>query len=202
MPNDQYRNDSVEDLTIRDMFAVPLDKPELAAGIEAKDFQDIQKQILSLPQPIPWSRVQAEVASIIPAMLNIRLLDTWAHAWEKYEGLKNDVEQSRHAPEETVLSPLAEHSIDSSLHPYVEIFVGPKKIGRIKFDVTLTTELKGLVLGLRNGEIFSLQLAQFEWTGTIATQGVTLVRRELKKVDLTGRITLKHGISLVGNSNN
>ncbi len=110
--------------------------------------------------------------------------------------MKNDIEQSRHAPEETVLSPLAEHSIDSTLHPYVEILVGPKKIGTIKFDVTLTTQLKGLVLGLKNGDIVSLQLIQCEWTGAIATQGVTLMQRKLTKLDLPGRITLKQGISL------
>lgn len=202
MPNQQNGNNNLEDLTIREIFAVSPDRPDLAAGIAAKDFQDIQQQISSLPQPIPWSRVQAEAASMIPAMLDTRLLHAWAHAWEKYQGLKDDVEQSRNSPEEVVLSPLAEHSIDSTLHPYIEIFLGPKKIGKITFDVTLTTQLRGLVLGLKNGEIVSLQLAQCEWTGTIGTQGVILMQRELKKLDLPGRITLKRGISLGPNSDN
>jgi hypothetical protein len=202
MPNDQTGNDKIEDLTIREIFAVSPDRPELAAGIEAKDFQDIQKQISSLAQPIPWSRVQAEVASIIPTLLDTRLLDAWAHGWEKYQGLKDDAEKSRQSPEDVVLSPLAEHSIDSTLHPYIEIMLGPKEIGKIKFNVTLTTQLKGLVLGLKNGNIVSLQLAQCEWTGTIATQGVTLIKRELKKLDLPGRITLKRGIPLGSNNKN
>jgi hypothetical protein len=101
-----------------------------------------------------------------------------------------------------VLSRLAEHSIDSTFHPYVEIFLGSKRLQKITFDVTLTTQIEGLVLGVKNGCIVSLQLAKCEWTGSIATKGVPLVKRKLTKLDLPGRITLKRGIPLGSRNDN
>jgi len=193
-------SENIEELTIRDLFALPLDSaPELASGLEAKDFGAINKKLAALSEPIPWSRVQSEIAGQISAVLNTGLLDAWACAWKKYHDVKADVEESRKSPDAIVLSRLAEHSIDSTLHPYVEIFLGPTKLDKIIFDVTLTTDIKGLILGLKDGRIISLQLAQCEWTGSIAVKGVTLIERRLTKLDFPGRITLKRGIPLALN---
>jgi hypothetical protein len=203
MSDNQNGDHNIEELTIRDLFALSPDSPpELVAGLEAKDFQEIEKKISSLSVPIPWNRVQSEVAGRISATLNTSLLDAWACAWKKYQDVKNDVEESCNSPDAIVLSRLAEHSIDSTLHPYVEVFLGRNMIQKITFDVTLTTQLKGLVLGLKNGRIVSLQLAQCQWTGSIATEGITLIERKLTELNLPGRITLKRGISLVSQGNN
>lgn len=192
--------DNIEGLSIRELFAFPLDSPpELAGGLEARDFESVEKKISALSEPIPWSRVQAEVAGKISAALDTGVLDSWACAWKKYQALKADVEESRKSPDALVLTRLAEHSIDSSLHPYVEVFLGPVKLEKIRFDVTLTTDMKGLILGLKNGCIVSFQVAECEWTGSISVKGVKLVDRKLTKLDLPGRITLKRGISLATN---
>jgi len=197
VPDHGTGNQGLEDLTIGELFALSPDGPaDVAAGLEAKDFQEIEKQISSLSEPIPWSRVQSETSSVIAAALNTSLLDAWASAWKKCQDLKNDAEESRRSPDAVVLSRLAEHTIKSTLHPYVEVFFGPKMLQKITFDVTLATQIKGLVLGLKNGRVVSIQLAQCQWTGSIGTRGVTLVKRKLTTLDFPGRITLKHGIPL------
>jgi len=201
--SDIANGEHIEDLTIRDLFALSAHGPsEVAAGLESKDFENLNKKISSLSEPIPWSRVQSEVAGVFPAAMNTGLLDAWACAWKKYQNLKDDVEESRKSPDAIVLSRLAEHSIDSTFHPYVEIFLGSKRLQKITFDVTLTTQIEGLVLGVKNGCIVSLQLAKCEWTGSIATKGVPLVKRKLTKLDLPGRITLKRGIPLGSRNDN
>lgn len=201
--SDIANGEHIEDLTIRDLFGLSAEgPPEVAAGLEGKDFEELNKKISSLSEPIPWSRVQSEVAGVFPAAMNTGLLDAWAYAWKKYQNLKDDVEESRKSPDAIVLSRLAEHSIDSTLHPYVEVFLGSKRLQKITFDVTLTTQIEGLVLGVKNGCIVSLQLAKCEWTGSIATKGVTLVKRKLTKLDLPGRITLKRGIPLGSRNDN
>ena len=201
--SDIANGEHIEDLTIRDLFALSAHGPsEVAAGLESKDFENLNKKISSLSEPIPWSRVQSEVAGVFLAAMNTGLLDAWACAWKKYQNLKDDVEESRKSPDAIVLSRLAEHSIDSTFHPYVEIFLGSKRLQKITFDVTLTTQIEGLVLGVKNGCIVSLQLAKCEWTGSIATKGVPLVKRKLTKLDLPGRITLKRGIPLGSRNDN
>lgn len=193
----------VEGLTIRDVFALPLDSPpELAAGLKPEDFKQLEKKLSSLSQPIGWSVVQSQVAGVFSGALNTRVLDGWASAWTKYKDLKQDAEDSRKAPEAVVLSRLAEHSIESSLHPYVEVFLGSKMVQKIVFDVTLTTQLEGLLLELKNGCIVSIQLAKCEWKGSIATQAISLIERPLAKLNLPGRITLKHAIPLTSKADN
>lgn len=193
--NDGDRN--LEELTIRDLFSLSSEASELAAGLEAKDFAEIEGKIAALAEPIPWSRVQSEVAGLISAALGTTVLDAWACAWRTYQEIKNDAEESRKSPDAVVLSRLAEHSIDSTLHPYVEVLLGPKTLGKITFDVTLTTLLKGLLLGLKNGRIVFLELARCEWSGSVATKGINLLEHKLTKLDLPGRITLKHSLPLL-----
>jgi hypothetical protein len=200
MANDGPVTDpNIEDLTLKDLLTLTsadVPNPEVAAGVDSEDFRTLQKQLSVHQVPIAWSAVQAEIAGVLSATLNTSLLTIWARAWEKYRGLMDDVEQSRKSPDAVVPSPLAEHSIDSTLRPYLEIFLGPKKIQKIPFDVTLTTQIKGLILGLKNAHIMSLQFAECEWTGAIGVNGVTLVRRGFGKLTLPGRIELKSGIPL------
>lgn len=188
---------NVEDLTLRDLFSLSPDSPvELSAGLKAKDFKDIGKKLSTLSQPIPWTHVQSEIATAISGALNTNLLDAWASAWKKYQDVKAAVEESRKAPDEIVLTPLTEHSIESTLHPYVDVLLGPTLVQRITFDVIVTTQLKGLILGIKNSCIISLHVGECEWTGSIGTHGVVLVRRKLTKLDLPGRIGLKRCIPL------
>ena len=133
---------------------------------------------------------------MVASALDTSLLDAWARAWQSWQKLKDDADESRKSPAEIRLSPVASHSIESSLHPWVEVLIGPKSVQKIVFDVTLTTEMKGLVLGLRNGKIISLELAQCEWTGSIAVRGAKLIERKLKKLDLAGCIRLKRPIAI------
>ena len=146
MPDNRNRDQNLEDLTIRDLFALSPDSPsELAAGLEAEDYPAIEKAVSSLSEPIPWSRVQSEMSSVFSAALNTSLLDAWACAWKKCPDLKSDIEESRKSPDAVVLAGLAEHSVNSTLHPYIQVSLGPKVLQKITFDVTLTTQLKGVM---------------------------------------------------------
>jgi hypothetical protein len=133
-------NQRIEDLTLKDLLAVKAEdvpNPAVAVGIESEDFRFLYKQVSAQPLPIAWSHVQSEIAGMFSAALNTSLLDMWAHGWEKYRELMDDVERSRKSPKAIVITRLAEHSIESTLHPYLEIFLGPHKIQQIPFDVTL-----------------------------------------------------------------
>ncbi len=189
----------IEELTLSDLLTLaPADIPDPAvtAGVECEDLQSLKKQLSNLPLPIAWSSVQSKIAEMTSAALNSSVLTLWSKGWEKYQGLLDDAEKSRKSPRAEIFSALAEHTVDSTLHPYLEIYLGPEKFQKIVFDVTLTTKVKGLQLGLKNARIVSLQFAQCEWSGRIGIGDFTLVERDLKKLSLPGKIHLKHGIPL------
>jgi len=199
MADDRNVNEHIEDLTLRNLFSLPpgsLSDPGMAAGIDPEDFRVLREQIKAKPGPISWSLVRSEMAEVLSATLNDSILSMWARAWAKYQRLMEDVERSRKSPDAVLLSPLAEHSIESTLHPYLEIFWGTKRIQKIDFNVAVTTRFKGLILGLRKAQIVFLQLAECEWTGTIRVKDVMLFQRPLRKLSLPGRIELKRAISL------
>ena len=190
-------SNDIEDLTIRDMFTLRSDgPPEVAAGLRSENFRELEKKIASSAKPIEWHRVQDEIATVISGTLNTTLLQAWTCAWKKYADLKRDIEESRKSPEASVISHLVDHAVESALQPYVEVFLGSHMIQKIVFNVTLTTQLEGLLLGLKGGCLSSLQLARCEWTGSIACGEITLVERPLAELDLPGRMTLKHPIPL------
>jgi hypothetical protein len=192
-------NHGIEDLMLKDLLAVNIDdvpNPAVEVGIQSEEFRTLYKKISAHPLPIAWSHAQSEIAGMFTAALNTTVLDMWAHGWEKYRELMDDVERSRKSPGAVVITRLAEHSIESTLHPYLEIFLGPQKIQKIQFDVTLTTKIDGLELSLKKGQITAIQVGEVEWAGTIRVKEATLVHRELTKLSLPGRVELKRPISL------
>lgn len=84
--------------------------------------------------------------------------------------------------------PLAEHEINSVLHPSVDVLVGPAIICELVFDVPLTTTLKGLLLTLQNGSITAIELGSCYCSGKIALQQIDLLKRELFTLELPGQL--------------
>ncbi len=190
-----------EDLTIASLFGLSHnDSAELAAGLEGDSFRALADKAKALREPVAWRNVQAGLACAMAEALQTKLLAAWVSAWHTYNELKEKAERSRNAPSVAVTCTLEEHSIESSLHPYVKVLLGEKLIQRVDFDVALETEIDGLILNLKNGSIVSLQVGRCQWSGTISIQGTELLTRSLAELDLPGRIVLKNPISLFGES--
>jgi hypothetical protein len=192
-------NQNIQELRLSDLLALAagdVPDPSVRTGVDSEDLRNLKGRISNLTVPIAWSEVQSNIASVISEELDTSVLELWAQCWEKYKALMDDAERSRKSPRAVVTSKLATHSIESTLRPYLDIFLGPKKIQRIPFEVTLTTNIGALELVLRNGRITALQLGEVEWTGKIAVGKIMLVNPPLAKLVFSGRIELKNGIAL------
>ena len=184
-----------EELTLSQMFGISTDfKLDSIAGSDAPNIVKLRKKV---PATTSWHSVQAEVATSLTETLHSSLLGTLAQGWAHYQALMDDAHESRKSPQTPILSTLAEHAIDSTLHPYVEVFIGPTSIQKIPFEVTLTTTIKGLQLGLQNGKIVSVEMGECEWKGTIATGGIPLIERHTQPLKLPGLLQLKKPIPLI-----
>jgi hypothetical protein len=126
----------------------------------------------------------------------VSVLATLANGWKHYTMFMDDVRRSRSNPEVEIVSAIADHTIHSTLHPFVDVRLGGKTVHEIAFDVSLVTTIKGLLLGLKKGEIVSVEMGECEWTGKIAVAGVEVRERKLKKLALPGHLRLKRGIEV------
>lgn len=184
-----------ETLSIGDIFS--LSNTESSDGwktsLSTEDLADLRKAV---PRLVSWSSVQSAVAGSLHGALDVSLLDTLADAWKLYDSLHKDVQQSVKSPRARIVSALAKHEIDSTLHPSIEVLVGTAKVCELVFDVTLATTIKGLLLTLQRGAIVSIELATCTCSGKIAIREIDLLQRDLFTLKLSGELRLKMPIHL------
>ncbi len=185
-----------EDLSLGDLFAVVTGEEaegDLKAGLDAKELSELRKKV---PTAISWSSVQESVADSLAEAMHVSVLATLANGWKHYTMFMEDVRRSRSNPEVEIVSAIADHSIHSTLHPFVDVRLGGKTVHEIAFDVSLVTTIRGLLLGLKKGEIVSVEMGDCEWTGKISVAEVEVLERKLKKLALPGHLRLKRGIAI------
>jgi hypothetical protein len=186
-----------EDLSVGDLFEVFSGgeaEGDLKAGLGAEELSELRKKV---PKAISWTSVQESVADSLAEAMHVSVLGTLANGWKHYTMFMDDVRRSRSNPEVEIVSAIADHSIHSTLHPFVDVRLGGKTVHEIAFDVSLVTTIKGLLLGLKKGEIVSVELGECEWTGKIAVAEVEVLERKLKKLALPGHLRLKQGIAIL-----
>jgi hypothetical protein len=185
-----------EDLSLSDLFAVVTGEEaegDLKAGLDAKELSELRKKV---PTAISWSSVQESVADSLGEAMHVSVLATLANGWKHYTMFMEDVRRSRSNPEVEIVSAIADHSIHSTLHPFVDVRLGGKTVHEIAFAVSLVTTIKGLLLGLKKGEIVSVEMGECEWTGKISVAEVDVLERKMKKLALPGHLRLKRGIEI------
>ena len=62
--------------------------------------------------------------------------------------------------------------------------------------ITCDLELKGLVVKVQDASIRALRIGACRAKGSVKCEGMLLIRRETKDLDLPGRITLSPGIPI------
>ncbi len=159
--------------------------------LKPDDFKDVEAQAKALAQPVAWSEMRTKLAGTIADALNVSVLDGWAAAWQKWKLVKEKVEESRKNPTAEVPCELFEHTIESTLHPYLEVLMGQTPVQRVDFDVTLSTEFDSVRLNLKNGNLVSLQPGACVWSGSVALHGAELLHQPLAQLDLPGSVVLK-----------
>ena len=185
-----------EDLSVGDLFAVCTGEEaegDLKAGLGAEELNELRKKV---PKAISWTSVQEGVGDSLAEALHVSVLGTLANGWKHYTMFMDDVRRSRSSPEVEIVSAIADHTINTTLHPFVDVQLGGKTVHEIAFDVSLVTTIKGLLLGLKKGEIVSVEMGDCEWSGKITVAEVDVLERKLKKVTLPGHLRLKHGIAI------
>jgi hypothetical protein len=143
-----------------------------------------------------WSSLAADVSEKLEQMFDIRVTDILAAAWKDYQALIDCADPAKHSADETISLPMADHHVETSLKPCLEITVGERPPVRITFEIACELELKGLVVKVQNACIRELRIGACRAKGSVKCEGVQLIRRETKDLDLPGRLGLSPGIPI------
>lgn len=184
-----------EALSVGELFSFTTDPSTegMKSSLRVEDFPDLRK---SVPRLVSWTSVQSALSGSLRTALDTPLIDVFADAWKLCATVRDDVKKSLASPRSQVVLPLAEHEINSALHPSVEVLVGTAIVCELVFDVTLTTTLEGLLLTLQNGAITAIELGSCCCSGKIAIRQIDLLKRDLFTLKLPGQLHLTKPIVL------
>jgi len=188
-------------ITLKELFKV--DPNEITARAESgvdlyRDTAELKESVKQEARAIRWPWVRGLVAEKARDILNLNVVDVLADAWKKYMEIEKYADRQKYGPEESILVPLAEHTVKSKHHPYVEILLDEKPVGRVEFELEFSLTLEGFVLKIQDGIIREILTGSAKGEGKLTLATVSLLKRETKSLDFPGHIPLGQGIPLRG----
>lgn len=145
---------------------------------------------------IGWPAALNEIARSTADLLDMAVPEILVAAWNKYRFLRKYLDKDKYPPGETLLVPLAEHTVKSEHHPYLEILLGGQPIGKLTFTVSVALTLKGLTLKIRDGKIKAILTGSCEGQGVLKCEQIVIVEKQRALFSLPGEIDLGEGISI------
>lgn len=173
---------------------------ELTQSLDKKVLADATrsdtKELAGWAERAKWDGMPQELGHHVAGFLQDDAVDIFAGAWGKCYELRKCLEESRANPRETTAVALTDHDFTYELSPTVDILVDGVKLGAIPFLVTLSCQVSGLELQVRNGAIAGLRTGSADGTAEIACARNTIWQRDLAHVNLPGKLRLKNPIRL------
>ncbi len=165
---------------------------------------DLKGEIEQQLPKISFKSVRKELDAKIGEVLNTGIDDVLIAAWKKYRGFQDYADPQKHPPEETILVPLAKHTIQSAHRPHVDLKIKDMQIGSVQLDVRLALELEGVVLKVQAGRILDVRAGSCKASGSlkcsveskVGAKELLSLEKETPKFQLRGAIPLGDGIAI------
>ena len=184
-------------ITLNDFFGLKekeLTGAQLSAIESGDKMGQIRENLLKKIAKLKWAVALKKVMERMEDILDIGIGDIMINAWIKFGSLSKFLDREKYPPEEVILVPLAEHTIQSEHHPYIEIMLNDKSLAKINFDVNIEIMLEGALLKIQDGKIKEIMTGTCKGEGSLVCEGYEIVKRELKTISLPGTIDLGNGV--------
>ena len=161
---------------------------------------DIKEQ---LPK-IPFKSVQKEMGAKIAESLNVGIDEILIAGWKKYQGFQEYADPSKHPPEESILVPLAKHTIQSAHRPHVDLKIKGMDVASVVLEVEVAVTLEGVVLKVQGGKIRDVKAGSCQASGKlecslkskVGSKELLSLEKKTGKFQLKGTISLGDGIAI------
>lgn len=145
---------------------------------------------------VKWPVAFNKIVEKIEDIFDIGILDIMVMAWNKYRILLKYLDREKYPPSETFLVPLAEQTIKSEHHPFIEILINDELVGKIEFNITISLMLKGIILKIQDGKIKEVLIGTCKGKGTVKCENLVILEKETESISLPGAIDLGEGIPI------
>jgi len=173
-----------------------LSQDQLSAIESGEELSSLKERISEKAKEIKWPVVFGEIMKKLEDLLNVNIPDIMVAAWSKYRTIREYLDSEKYPPDETLLVPLAGHTIRSEHHPYVEILINDEPVGKINFNINLALVLEGITLKIKGGKIREILTGSCKGKGTIKCENFIILEKETESFSLPGSINLGEGIAI------
>lgn len=155
---------------------------------------ELKRAVAQRENIVKWEAVRDVLADKALEMLDMPVLGVLLSAWKKYREIEQTADSEARSEKRKVF--LAQHTLTSEHHPYLEIRVKGIPVDTLKFTVLLELVIKGFSLTIRDRKIITVQTGTMTGQGSLALEGTVIMEKEFGTIQLPGTIQLGHGIPL------
>lgn len=138
-----------------------------------------------------WTGMPTELAHRLVGFLQEDPVEIFADAWAKGSALRKCAEESRAHPDDATSVFLTSHDFTYQVKPTIDVLLDGVKIGAFPFTASLTFEVSGVELQIKDGAITGVRAGTANCTAEIACAKSTIWHTDLTRVNLPGRLQLK-----------
>lgn len=183
--------------TLRDFFTSHREdrpKPEAAEG-DVVALGDSVSVAVKDAKVEPGALLDA-VTSGLDALLDIEIGTIIAGAWAKAMLLQQYRDSTKYPPHEEVMVTLAQHVIESSHRPSLELMINDKRVDSLPVEIRFELSIEGLALKVQNARIMEIRPGTCTGSGKITCKEMVLAEEETKALTLPGVLSLGEGVEI------
>jgi hypothetical protein len=121
-----------------------------------------------------------QIATVANELLDRDLGELAVAGWRKHAALTAAADRTRANPGSSEVVDLASHRVTSVHRPYVELLLNDVHIATVRFELRVQFLVRALVATVRDGHVAALGVGACDVTGTLAAEGVQLVKQQAR----------------------
>jgi hypothetical protein len=190
---------SKAELSMKDLFGIPSESGAVVQSGKfdnARSTTELKEALAKKSKLIQWGAVKDVLAEKTVEMLDIPVVKVLFPVWRKYQEIMEYADTEKHPLGETSLVSLAEHTVTTEHHPYLQVSYRGFQFPRIEFTLTAELTLRGIVLRIQDGKIKEIKDGTLTGKGSLLLEKQSLIEKPFGSYDLPGRFDLGDGIPL------
>ena len=148
---------------------------------------------------IEWKILRKEILKKLVDLLDIEVVKIIVNSWIDNDFFQQINQIKDAEPNETIIIPLAQHTITSTHNPYLEIIYNGKVVHTINFEVNVDFHFKAVNLSFQDKKLKEISSGECNINGEFLCEKIKFLEAEIKKFNLPGMLNLGDGISITKN---
>jgi hypothetical protein len=163
-------------LTLRDLFSGTVkqaDAPALGA-------------LEHLVNGVHWTMLCDHALDV----LDLNVIDLLISGWRRHAEIRNQMRITALDPTRTALVHVAEHTIESTHTPSLEVRVEGRPLATLTLPVEMAFDIEAVSLLIRGGEIREVRPGRIMARGTVKLESSVILQRDLARIEFPGTLVI------------